>query len=257
MNDTPANTPEALPPLSADTRGSDFQMTSYDIAPEDQQLADEIANFDPVYDTKGPTSITGGVKLPTSIKATGLPPHLRDPIVAQLANVPVDRRDAEEQRLVNEALYQNSLGVRIVCGPGEGANVYQRAKFQLTFEIEEAEREAIRLGNELAEVERWDNVTDEATGQTKTVAVEKLKGQRRAQVEAERQRLLRKLEALNGIDGERRLQRALHEAVQQRKSMQNQLDEDKEARELAVKMERERRVSERAALYAKHGRATG
>ena len=44
--------------------------------------------------------------------------------------------------------------------------------------------------------------------------------------------------------------------VNRSSDLQNQLDEDKEARELAVKMERERRVSERAALYAKHGRAT-
>jgi len=256
LNDTPTPTPEAPPPLTADTRGSDFQVTSYDIAPEDQQLANEIASFDPVYDTKGPTTLNGSVKLPTSIKATGLPPHLREPIMAELANVPEHRRDAEEQRLVNEALYQNSLGVRIVCGPGQDANVYQREKFALTFEIEEAEREAVRLGNELAEVERWDNVTDAATGQSKPVAVEKLQGQRRSAVEAQRQNILRRLEALQGIEGERRLQKALHQAVQDRKGLTDQLDRDKEARAMAEKMLREEQIAERAALYAKHMRTT-
>ena len=260
MNDTPENNPatssEAPAPLATDTRGSTFELKSWDIAPEDQPLADQIASFDPVWDTKGPTSFSGSVKLPESIKATGLPPHLRDPIMAQLANVPVDRRDVEEQRLVSEALYQNSLGLRIAGGPGEGANTYQKAKFHLTFEIEEAEREFIRLTTELAEVERWDNTIDELTGEAKPVAVERVRGQRRTAMEAQRQIASRRLDALQGTEGERRLQKALYEAVQERKSLQAQLDEDREARTRADELLREERVSERAALYAKHRRTT-
>jgi len=256
VNDNPTNAPEAPTPLAADTRGSEFELKTYDIAPEDQQLANEIASFDPVYDTKGPTSFSGSVKLPETIKATGLPPHLRDPIIAQLKDVPESRRDALEQRLVHEALYENSLGLRIVCGPGEGANAFERAKFGLTFEIEETERELIRLGTELAEVIRWDNVTDERTGETKPVAVEKLQGERRAAVEAQRQLLIRKLDSLNGLEGERRLAKAKFEAVEEVKALRAQLTEDKEARELADKLLRNERVEQRAKLYAKHKRTT-
>jgi hypothetical protein len=255
-NTSPADASAAPVPLSADTRGSTFELKSWDIDPADQPLADEIANFDPVWDTKGPTSFSGSVRLPESIKATGLPPHLRDPIEAQLRNVPVDRRDAEEQRLVSEALYQNSLGLRIAGGPGEGANTYQKAMFHLTFEIEEAEREFIRLTTQLAEVERWDNVFDESTGEAKPVPVEKVRGQRRAAMEAQRQLAFRRLDALQGTEGERRRQKALYEAVQERKSLQAQLDEDREARTRADELLREERVSERAALYAKHRRTT-
>lgn len=255
MNDAPA-APAAPTPLAADTRGSEFELKTYDIAPEDQQLADEIASFDPVYDTKGPTSFSGSVKLPESIKATGLPPHLRDPIMAQLVNVPESRRDAEEQRLVNAALYENSLGVRIVCGPGEGANAFQRAKFALTFEIEEAEREAIRLGNELAEIERWDNLADPTTGELKPVPVEKLQGERRRGVEMQRQQMLHKLDMLNGIEGERRLAKAKFEAVQEVKALRAQLDDDREARKRADEMLRDERIDARAKLYAKHNRTT-
>jgi hypothetical protein len=260
LNDTPTDIsggfPEAPAPLSADTRGSTFELRSYEIDPGDQSLADEIANFDPVFDTKGPTSFSGSVRLPDSIRATGLPPHLRDPIMAQLANVPVDRREAEEQRLVNAALYENSLGLRIAGGPGEGANSYQRAKLGLTFDIEEAEREFIRLSTELAEVERWDNVFDERAGEAKPIAVERVRGQRRAAMEAQRAQLSRKLDQLNGLEGERRLQKALYEAVQERKSLQAQLDEDSEARTRADELLREERVSERAALYAKSKRTS-
>jgi hypothetical protein len=256
LNDTPENSPAAPAPLSADTRGSEFELKSWDIAPEDQALADEITGKDPVFGNSGPTTFSGSVKLPDTIRATGLPPHLRDPIMAQLANVPESRRDAEEKRLVHAALYENSLGVRIVCGPGQGADPYWRARFALTFEIEEAEREAIRLGNELAEVERWDNVADERTGERKPVPVEKLQGERRRAVEAQRQLVLRKLDSLNGIEGERRLAKAKFEAVEEAKALRAQLADDKEAKKRADEQLREERIAERANLYAKHRRTT-
>jgi len=242
--------------LSApDTSGSNFELQSYDIAPEDQALADEIANFDPVFDTKGPTQLVGAVKMPSSIKATGLPPHLRDPIMAQLANVPVDRRDAEEARLVNAALYQNSLGVRIVCGPGDNSNAFQREKFALTFEMEETERRSIQIAQELAEVLRWDNV-DDGTGQLKPVPVYKVDGPRREALDAEHRLLIHKLTQLDGLEGERRLAKAKFEAVQEVKSLRAQLDEDREAKTRADEMLREERVTERAKLYAKHKRTS-
>lgn len=257
LNDIPDNTPAAPPPLAADTRGSDFEMPTYDIAPEDQALADEIASFDPVYDTKGPTTFSGSVKLPETIKATGLPPHLRDPIVAQLATVPESRREAEERRLVYAALYQNSLGLRIVAGPGAGANTYERAALALTFDMEETEREIDRLGRQLGEMAETATVSyDPATGQQRVQTAHRFQGERRAGLEAEYRRALHKLAQLNGIEGERRLAKALSEAVQERKALQQQLDDDREARERAEKLLREERVSERAALFAKHKRTT-
>jgi hypothetical protein len=241
-------------PLRVDTSSSDFALPSYDIDPADQPLAAEIANFDPVFDVAGPTTIKGAVKLPDSIKATGLPPHLRDPIMAQLTNVPVDRRDAEETRLVNEALYQNSLGVRIVCGPGEGANAYQREKFSLTFDIEEAEREAIRLGTALGEIVRWDNVSDDATGTTKPVPVEKLQGEQRRAAETAHRLALRKVEQLQGIEGERRLQRALFTAVADSKAMTARLAERQDGMALGEQLARDERVKAIADAHAKRAR---
>lgn len=247
------NTPNEPDQLVADTGGSNFTMPTYDIAPEDAALAAEIENFDPVYDVAGPTQLVGAVKLPSSIKASGLPPHLRDPIMAQLASVPPARRDAEEARLVNAALYENSLGVHIACGPGEGADPYRREKFALTFEMEETERRSIQIATELAEVVRWDN-EDDGTGQMKPVPVYKVDGQRRAALEAEHRRLTYKFLQLDGPEGERRLAKAKFEAVEAVKAQRAQLAEDKEARTRADEILREERVAQRAELYAKHKR---
>lgn len=247
MSDVPSNTNDNA--LSApDTSGSNVELPSYDIAPEDQALADEITSKDMVWDTKGPTQVVGAVKFPASIKATGLPPHLRDPIMAQLANVPVDRREAEEQRLVNDALYQNARDVRVVCGPGDGAGPYWREKFNVAFEISELERRILQLGNELAEVERWDNVDGTP------VPVFRVNGDRRAGLDAEHRRLLHNLNLLDGIEGERRLAKALHEDVAQTKALREQLAIQREGEELAAKTVREERVKAIAEAHAKRRR---
>lgn len=257
MNLQNASSP-ALPdeaPIVANTDGSSFELQTFDIDLADQPLADEIRNFDPVFDTSGPTSIKGAVALPTGIKATGLPPHLRDPIIAKLANVPANDRDAEEARLVRAALYQNSLELRVAAGPGEGANAYQKAFFLLEFDRYEAQREIDRIGMLLGEVdENASVVTDPVTGQQKVETRHKIQGQRRQALEAEFSRALHRHAQLYGLEGERRLQRALYEAVAERKAATAQLDEQREAKELGARLAREERIRRMGEAYAKRER---
>lgn len=240
-------------PLTVETSGN-ISLPNYPIAPEDQALADEITGADPVLSTKGPISITGSVKLPATIRASGLPPHLRDPILQQLQSVPADRRETEEQRLVREALYGNSAALRIMAGPGEGANAYQREFFQIERERYDAEQELWRLERELADVERWDNVLDERTGEKKPVPVEKVRGQRRAAMEARRNELVTRISLLDGIEGKRRLERAKFDAVEELKAQRAQLQEAKEARELGAQLARQERIQRQAEAYAKRER---
>lgn len=253
LNDqnTPATEPEAPAPLTADTRGSDFEIQSYDIDPADQALADEIASFDPVLSTRGPTEIGRGVKLPATMKATGLSPHLRDPILAQLANVPVDRRDAEEQRLVYEALYQNGLQVRTVCGPGEGANAYEREFFALEFDRHEAAREIDRLGQLLGEVNGTAEIITDGDGQQRVLTIHRVQGQRRIEMEAEWRRAIHRLAQLNGLEAERRMKKAHYEAVQEVKAQRAQVEERREGVALGDQMAREERVKRIAEARAK------
>lgn len=254
MQNTPDNTPSEE--LNAETH-SNIELPSYDISPEDQELANEIANFDPVLDTNGPTQVGSGVMLPSTMKATGLPDHLRIPVMAQLANVPAHRRDEEEARLVGLALRQNSYELRVACGPGDGANAYQREFFLLEFERFEAGKEIDRLAARLGEVEENASVvTDPVTGQQRVETKHRVQGHERVQMEAAWRSAVHRLALLDGSEGERRMAKAKYEAVQEVKSLRDQFACDKEARAMADKMLRDEEIEARAKAYAKSKRAT-
>jgi hypothetical protein len=195
---------------------SSFNVPDYGLDPADNAIAHEIVNFDPVDDVKGPVSVTGegwAGLLPATVPLSSLPPKLAQPIIAELATVAPERRAEVEARLINAALRQNSLQLRVSAGPGEGANPYQLETFAQANERQELEREAWRLQTVLAEVSHWDNVTDPATGQAKPVAVEKLRGHPRQLAEGSLAEIERKLKALE-IEGPRRLNKALKQAVE-------------------------------------------
>ncbi len=83
------NQPRNLNPLVADTTGSDFTVASYDIAPEDQDRAEQLLNFDPLS-APSPVRLTGGgaFNAPERFTLAILPPEKQAPIAAELASVP-------------------------------------------------------------------------------------------------------------------------------------------------------------------------
>ena len=106
-----------------ESEDSNFVVPDYGLDPADSALANEIVNFDPVRDTSGPASMDdgGNVRFPTSVPLTALPPHLADPIKAELAAAAPHRREALEQELVSKALEANSVQLRIQAGAGPHA----------------------------------------------------------------------------------------------------------------------------------------
>jgi len=250
-------------PLSADT-GGDFTLPDYSIDPADQSLADEIANFDPLRDTSGPVSVTGDVKVPTNIPATALPPHLSGPIVAAMNAAPVEARAAIERRMVGEALREHSLGLRVTGGAGPNANVYQREFFAVARDRQALDREAFDLEARLAEVDHWrpefdaagSPVIDARTGQQKVKAVDKVQGHARKQLEARRAEIERAVKALEGAEGQRRLQKALRDAVATEKAQRQQVAEYQMAERRAAEIVTEERVAKMAEAKARMLKST-
>lgn len=76
--------------LVADFTGSDFEPTSYDIAPEDFELAERLAQFDPLA-TPSPVQLTGAgsFKAPERFTVGILPPDRRAKVEQELAQVKV------------------------------------------------------------------------------------------------------------------------------------------------------------------------
>lgn len=251
--------------LVANTAGSDFTPQSYDIASEDQELASQIASFDPLS-APSPVKLTGGgaFKAPERFTVAILSPDQQAPIKAQLAAVPVEQRGQREHQLVTAALKQNSVELRIKAGPGEGANAFQQERFQLAREIHELGVQEAAIYQQLAEVERWEPVFDEIsgervidrnTGQQMVKAVEVIRGPRRTAMEVRAKELAYQAELLQGVEGDRREQKALKEAVETHKRQQQQLADEQEARRRGDEAIREERINARAEAYAKNRRS--
>lgn len=247
--------------LVADTTGSDFTVTEYTIAPEDMARAEELLNFDPLA-VPSPVKLTGGGRFnaPERFTVSILPPDKQASINAELARLPAAVRADREHELVTEALRQNSINLRIKAGAGEGASELDRVQLEVAREIHELEQKEFNIQLQLAEVDRWvpvfneitgEPVIDPKTGQQQVQAIEAIQGERRRAMEAEAQSLAYRAGLLRGIEGDRRIQKALQSTLAAEKRTQQQLADRAEIERLAVEIEREQRIRAQAELLAK------
>jgi hypothetical protein len=250
--------------LTADTTGSSFTLPTHAIAPEDQERANRLASFHPLA-TPSPVTLTGSgsFKAPERFTLSILPPEKQAPIAAQLAQLPLGQREAREHELVTEALKQNSIELRIKAGPGPGATPVERERFLLAREVYDLERAEEAVLMQLGEVEKWvpvyDEITgkpviDSKTGQQQLVAVQRIQGDRRKAMEARAAEIRHQIALKEGIEGDRRLQRALNLTVEAEKAREEALAIDQEARRLSEEINREVRVKALAEAYAKNRR---
>jgi hypothetical protein len=233
-----------------------FALNDYAIAPEDAGLAKEIEDFDPVADTQGNASFSDATlsRLPSTCKATSLPPHLRSDIEGKLRGVPEDQREAQESRLVAEVLRDIALQSRVKSGLSSSANAFQREVFDIAGESQQLETEAWTIQSKLIEVQRWDPLYDNNGRQVGSKPVELVQGDPRQQLEARLRDIEAHLADLNGRAGQRRLAKAKFEAVQQMKAQRQQVSELAQARELGATMASQERVQRMAEGFAKRHR---
>lgn len=250
--------------LVADTTGSDFTVPNYNVAPEDEPRAQELLsafNSDPLA-TPSPVKLTGGgaFKTPERFTLAILPPDKQAALASQLAQVPADQRADREHELVAEALRKNSIELRIRAGLGEGASPLQREQFALARDINALEAEELEIQRQLAEVEKWVPVYDEITGepvidprtgQQAVKAVERVQGDRRKALEARSKELLYRVSLLKGVEGDRRIKRALAETIELEKQQQQQLADRAEVERVAEEIAREKRIRQQAETLAK------
>lgn len=226
------------------------------IAPEDMDLARELASFDPVHDVPSPVQVTGTVRLPTELRLTMLSPNVQAQIRAELENVPAHRRDQAEKELVGKHLYQNSYALRARAGLGDDATPIQREAFAIAREMGDLQDEDLRIAHELGEVERWETKFDPATGKDVPVPAERVQGERRQKLEARRREIEHHLKLLEGPEGEHRKAKALKESVEQVKAKRQQLEDHAEIDRRARDKAREDRIEKAAEARAKRYKDT-
>jgi len=246
-------------PLTVDTTGSSStfeKMPSYDIASEDRELADAITKFDP-HSVPSPIEVEGEFRVPERMTSRALPDAMRYEIEQKLSGLSGAARDQRDHDLTMEALRKNSLGIRVRLGPGAGANQYQREAFALQRDIEKLEADAAGILNSLNEVVRLDVVgVNSATGEQLTNTVYRVEGANRRGLELRHAELMRNLAALEGVEGDRRLKRALYDAVESEKTSRAQLSRMSKAKAMAADMLEQEEVTKLATAFAANCRNT-
>lgn len=244
--------------LEAETR-STYTPPNYDIDPEDKELADSILSMDPFREVASPVSYPSELKL-SGLKITALPPEMQKSVSAELQGLPFDQRAGKESELVARAIHSVRGRTRQLTGNGPNTLPYHSEQLTIANEYRDAQQEADRIFNELAEVSHHDTVYNQATGKQEAVPVFAIQGNRRVAMEDRlkelhyKSGLLMDAEGKHGIEAQRRLAKALRESVGVLKRQQQDAYELAEAKRRAAANEQERRINEKADQFARHSR---
>ena len=241
--------PDTSLQVSADA-GEAFAVPTYDVAPEDKHIADAILALDPLTAVPSPFSGFQNVK-PPEMKLSALPKEMRESVEKELAWLPLADRDEAEPRLVRAALEKNSREVRANAGVGEGALPFHQRAAELAADHRQLGRQFDSISAQLTEVSHHETRVNPATGQREPVPVLAVQGSARVGLVREMERVAYNMKLLEGIEGQRQMQKALLESVELVKQRNAQLAEEAEVQARADRLVRESRLDRRAAVRAR------
>lgn len=234
---------------------SDYTPKTYDIAPEEQERAERIRNYDPVFDVPGVVSadkmtmsrLFGGKGL-KDLTTDSLGPDLQEQVRARMATSP----PIDEQGAIKAVLYQHAHLQNVLAGAGEGANAYQREEMAIDRQIYEAETELRDIELEFLKAVGWENDVDERTGASTPREVSNMSNERRRQLSNRRDELRHRVDLLDGFEGQRRRAKAMRETLdaEDRREREAKVEQAANARaeEIVFAEEVEERAKARAAF---------
>lgn len=225
---------------------------------EDNAIADQIKSMDWYADNPSAhnTSRMGWSKweLPTSVES--LSPEMAAPINKRLAGLTPEQRAEREPALVREALVEASKDARILTGLGDGATPFAKAQVSLAYREQELARRIADWQSQLEEVTGNKAVTDPTTGQQTMQPVYRLTGEGRHKATLQVQELTRQLAVLKGPEGDRELEEALRESVEQVKGRRDQRAKLDEIERRTQEQMREDEINAAVAVQVKHRRGS-
>lgn len=229
--------------------GGASKAENYAIAPEDIPLRDAVLAIDPINGVPTPHQIPDGWGHGLTFKLTALPPEMQAEVRAKLASVAPDQRAAAEAGLTAEAIRARRGAIRIQTGVGPSALPYHREMVAIAREYTDLLATFNRRQAELDEVASHQTTVDPTTGKAEAVPVYRVQGARRAAYEAEQAQTIYRLSMLQnadgtpGIEGQRRMQRAMHESVQLLKERQEAIADRAEVERRTKEQVREERIN--------------
>ena len=246
----------STPPSSLESEGAtDYTPKTYDIAPHEEERAEAIRNYDPVFDVPGAVSadkmtmsrLLGGKGL-ADLTLDGLGPELREQVKARIASSP----PIDEAGAIRAVLYQHAHLQNVLSGAGEGATPYQHAEMAIARDVYEAETEIHSIEMEFLKAVGWENDVDECTGVSTPREIDKMSPERRRQLSNRRDELRYRVELLDGFEGKRRRDKAMRDTLdaEDRRAREAKIEQaaDARAEEIVFAEEVEERAKARAAF---------
>lgn len=221
---------------------------------DDNALANEIASFDHLGDTKGAAAESRQVLRKSNFTPTvsALAPAMRPAINEKLAGLTGEARAKREGELVLTAMQNLALDARVRQGPGVGANAYQVEIFQQANQLRQLDQEQTRIMNQLAEFDGFKTgALDPATGQPTAEKIHRYQGDRRRALELRLGEIAKEAAHLDGAEGDARLKKALERAVTDTKKSRDQYAIMQEAKVRAAHNAREDQINTLAHAFAK------
>lgn len=240
------------------TGSASFDVPMYTIDdPADQAIAAEIEGLDPFADIASAARGRGGFDVATLPGLSALSPALRAEVENELRAVPPSRRAESEPAAIATVLAAHGRDVRVLLGNGEGTNPYHAEQLAIARQHRDL---TDRIGKLTAQAGEIVDFTMDASGNPQPVYA--MSEAARGRVALEIRELTHHLGLLVnpdgslGIESQRRLDRAMLEAVEARKAAVAQLEEHREAEKRADQILREERINAKAELLAKHRRTS-
>lgn len=237
---------------------------SESIPAEHQPFAAQVLKMDPLKDAPGNVHDTGGFR-PIALKASALPDDMRGAVqrkLDQLPDISADERAKHESRLVQEAVQAKRGHLRGLTGVGPNALPFHREQANIAMQVQDLYRKRDGFQEAIDKVVDVKKGQDPVTGELIAEPIMWLSATTRRNYEnniadIDRQiRLLVSPDGSFGIEGKKRMEKALREsaAILHQRSLEQA--NEQAAQKRADEMLREESIEKRAEVIAKMKRGS-
>lgn len=255
-----SNTTPGSEPLRAVVDNYGTLSGKTDAIPEDlQPYAKQVLQMDPIRDVPGNVKQLGGYR-PIKLKVDGLPPELRGEVYRKLERMPnmsAEDRAKYEDQFVAEAIRGRQGAIRGLTGVGRDALPFHREQANIAMEVRTLQEKRASYVEQVDKIVDVRKAEDPVTGEIVAEPVYWLPEYKRENfrnVIADIDRNIRLLvdnDGKPGIEGKKRLDKALLESAQAVRQRNAVLAEEADAQKLAAERARQARVERRAEVISR------
>ena len=230
------------------------------ITPELEPWAQKVLAIDPIRGVPGNVRDDTTKRPPMNLKIEALPPEMQSELYRQLElrpNMPPAERAKLESKLVEEAVRQKLPGIRAMAGVRSDATPYHKEAAEIAGQVQQLQRLRADLQTAVDDIAELRKGEDPQTGELVAIPVYRLGEARRQAYTGQIADLTRQMSLLvmedgsYGIEGAKRMRRALAVSAAQMKRAHEQCEDEAEAQKRAASQIREARINERAEQLAK------